>query len=87
VRFYPDALIIAGLGELQVTSSKRINCWRKGYQKGQPDIIVGNPNKKYVGFCIDFYKLYKPSPEMEKYQVIVGVAIGVGVGYLIYRVI
>ena len=30
---------------------------------------------------------YKPSPEMEKYQVIVGVAIGVGVGYLIYRVI
>ena len=30
---------------------------------------------------------YKPSPEMEKYQVIVGAAIGVGVGYLIYRVI
>ena len=30
---------------------------------------------------------YKPSPEMEKYQVIVGAVIGVGVGYLIYRVI
>jgi prophage antirepressor-like protein len=52
-RFYPDALIIAGLGELQDTSSKRITCWRKGYQKGQPDIIVGNPSKKHVGFCIE----------------------------------
>ena len=53
-RFYPDALIIAGLGELQDTSHKRIQAWKKGYQKGQPDIIINNHHKYYNGFCIEF---------------------------------
>ena len=53
-RFYPDALIIAGLGELQDTSCKRIQSWKKGYQKGQPDIIISNLHKYYNGFCIEF---------------------------------
>ena len=35
---YPSALITAGLGELQDTSRKRIDSWKKGYQKGQPDL-------------------------------------------------
>jgi prophage antirepressor-like protein len=38
-RFY-SLLIIAGLGELQDSKSKRIKSWQKGYQKGQPDIII-----------------------------------------------
>ena len=53
-RFYPQLLIIAGLGELQDTSAKRIKCWKKGYQKGQPDLIINNSHKRYNGFCIEF---------------------------------
>ena len=53
-RFYPDTLIIAGLGELQDTVSKRIKSYRKGFQKGQPDIIITNLHKYYNGFCIEF---------------------------------
>lgn len=41
-RFYLEAIIIAGLGENQDTSTKRINSWKKGCIKGQPDIIVAN---------------------------------------------
>lgn len=32
-KFYPEAVIVAGLGELQDTRAKRINSWKKGYQK------------------------------------------------------
>ena len=53
-RFYPNALIIAGLGELQNSWRKRIQSWKKGYQKGQPDIIISNLHKYYNGFCIEF---------------------------------
>ena len=34
-RFYPDAILIAGLGENQDTPTKRINSLKKGYMKGQ----------------------------------------------------
>ena len=37
---YPDALIIPGLGENQITSEMRIDSWRKGYQKGQCDLLL-----------------------------------------------
>lgn len=36
-RFYQEVIIVAGLGELQDTSSKRISSWKKGYMKGQPN--------------------------------------------------
>lgn len=39
-RFHPESIIVAGLGELQDTCSKRINSWRKGYMKGQPDTLA-----------------------------------------------
>ena len=51
-RFY-SLLITAGLGELQDTKSKRIKSWQKGYQKGQPDIIIQDHHKHYSGFCIE----------------------------------
>ena len=41
-KHYPHALLNAGLGELQDTVSKRINSYKKGYQKGQPDFIINN---------------------------------------------
>ena len=53
-RFYPELLLIAGLGELQDTPAKRIKSWKKGYQKGQPDLIIGNCHKRYRGFCLEF---------------------------------
>ena len=47
-RFYPEAIMIAGLGENQKDSSeKSIKSWRKGYMKGQPDIIIMNNHKEY----------------------------------------
>lgn len=47
-RFYPEAIIVAGLGENQDTPAKRINSWKKGCQKGQPDIIIMNFNKSIL---------------------------------------
>jgi prophage antirepressor-like protein len=52
-RFYPHALIAACMGELQDTSQKRLDSWRKGYQAGTPDIIILNLHAKYSGFAIE----------------------------------
>ena len=38
-RFFPYSMLVAGLGELQDTKSKRISSHKKGYQRGQPDIF------------------------------------------------
>ena len=35
---YPNAIMVAGLEENQDASSKRIDSWKKGYTKGQPDL-------------------------------------------------
>ena len=51
---YPSALVVAGLGELQDTSKKRIDSWKKGYQKGQPDLVIQNLHRTYSGLCIEF---------------------------------
>ena len=53
-KYYPDAIIVAALGELQDTSSKGIQSWKKGYTKGQPDLMVLNFHKDYNGLCIEF---------------------------------
>ena len=52
-RFWPHALIVAGLGELQDTPEKRMYAWRSGYLGGQPDILVLNNHKTYNGFAIE----------------------------------
>ena len=52
--FYPNVLLIAGLRELQDTVSKRIKSYKKGYEKGKPDIIITNLHRYYNGFCIEF---------------------------------
>ena len=53
-RFYPELLLTAGLGELQDTPARRIKSWQKGYQKGQPDLIIQNCHKRFNGFCLEF---------------------------------
>ena len=52
--FYPDSILVPGLGENQDTSEKRINSWKKGYMRGQPDLMILNYHKDYKGLCIEF---------------------------------
>ena len=52
-RFYPDAIVIAGLGELQGTTEKRADAFYKGYVGGQPDIMILNKHNIYPGFAIE----------------------------------
>ncbi len=50
---YPGVRISPGLGEMQDTSNRRIECWRKGYQKGQPDLIVHARSGSFSGLVIE----------------------------------
>ena len=52
--FYPNAIMVPGLGENQDTPEKRINSWKKGYMRGQPDLMILNYHKDYKGLCIEF---------------------------------
>ena len=53
-KFYPNALLVPGLGENQDTKEKRINSWKKGYMRGQPDLMILDFHKDYKGLCIEF---------------------------------
>ena len=50
---YPSILIIAGLGETQTTDAVRIACWRKGYCKGQPDLILPYKSGNFCGLAVE----------------------------------
>ena len=52
--YYPDAILVAGLGENQDTEEKRLDSYKKGYQRGQPDLMILNYHKDYQGLCIEF---------------------------------
>ena len=52
--YYPDAILVAGLGENQDTEEKRLDSWKKGYQRGQPDLMILDYHKDYNGLCIEF---------------------------------
>ena len=52
--YYPNDIMVAGLGENQDTPSKRIDIWKKGYTKGQPDLMIVNYHEDYNGLCIEF---------------------------------
>ena len=49
----PDALIVPGLGENQITSSLRCDAHSKGYSGGQPDILLLNYHKYFNGLAIE----------------------------------
>jgi len=53
---YPEALLVPGLGEFQVTSELRQVAWLKGYTSGQPDLLILSPSHDfhYSGFAIEF---------------------------------
>jgi prophage antirepressor-like protein len=50
---YPLVRITPGLGELQDTSEKRIVCYRKGYQGGQPDLILHARSGQFSGLALE----------------------------------
>ena len=53
-RYYPDSILVAGLGENQDTEEKRLDSYKKGYLRGQPDLMILNYHKDYRGLCIEF---------------------------------
>ena len=52
--YYPDSILVAGLGENQDTEEKRLDSYKKGYQRGQPDLMILDYHKEYKGLCIEF---------------------------------
>ena len=52
--YYPDSLLVAGLGENQDTEEKRLDSYKKGYARGQPDLMILDFHKDYNGLCIEF---------------------------------
>ena len=52
-KYYPEAIVIPGLGELQHTSAMRCDAWQKGYKGGQPDILIANKNNDFIGLAIE----------------------------------
>ena len=52
--YYPDSILVAGLGENQDTEEKRLDSYKKGYQRGQPDLMILDYHKDYKGLCIEF---------------------------------
>ena len=53
-KYYPNAILVAGLGENQDSEEKRIDSYCKGYQRGQPDLMILNYHCEYKGLCIEF---------------------------------
>ena len=52
--YYPDSILVAGLGENQDTEDKRLDSYKKGYTRGQPDLMILDYHKDYKGLCIEF---------------------------------
>ena len=52
--YYPNSILVAGLGENQDTEDKRLDSYKKGYQRGQPDLMILDYHKYYKGLCIEF---------------------------------
>ena len=50
---YPDALIIPGLGENQISSDMRIDSYRKGYQAGQCDLMLPVRSGRKAGLALE----------------------------------
>ena len=41
-RTWPSALLVPGIGELPEAGERRLQAWRMGYTKGQPDLMILN---------------------------------------------
>ena len=52
-QYLPNAIIIPGLGEHQITPKMRCESKRKGYVSGTPDILILNNHRQYNGCAIE----------------------------------
>ncbi len=52
-RFHPEANIVAGLGENQVTDEMRIKSWQMGYTRGQCDLLLLNKHETWTGMAVE----------------------------------
>ena len=52
--YYPDAILVAAMGENQDTEEKRLDSYKKGYRRGTPDLMILDYHKDYQGLCIEF---------------------------------
>ncbi len=69
--FHPEALLVAGLGENQDSDAKRIDSWRKGYTKGQCDLMVMNRSARWSGLALEFKtpaNTGRVSPEQRRFM-------------------
>ena len=53
-KYHESAILAPGLGEIQDCQSKRIQAWRKGYLRGQPDVMLMNKFGHFSGLAIEF---------------------------------
>ena len=71
-KYYPDSILVAGLGENQDTEDKRLDSYKKGYTRGQPDLLVLDYHKDYKGLGIEFksptnnYNVSEQQKDMKK---------------------
>ena len=71
-RCYPDTILVAGLGENHDTEDKRLDSYKKGYMRGQRDLLVLDYHKDYKGLGIEFksptgnYYVSEAQKEMKK---------------------
>jgi len=52
-KYHPEAILIPGLGEHQITTTSRSDAYYKGYKGGQPDILILNRHKTFSGMVIE----------------------------------
>ena len=53
-KYYPDSILVAAMGENQDTEEKGLDSYKKGYQRGTPDLMILDYHKYYQGLCIEF---------------------------------
>jgi hypothetical protein len=68
-RFHSEAVLVAGLGELQETEAKRLDAWAKGYFKGQPDLLILNRHRRHSGLALELKTPAVPIPQASQQQV------------------
>ena len=69
-KYFPEAVMVAGFGELQDSSPKRIDAWSKGYVSGQPDLMLLNRTRSFSGLAIELKTPMcqrNPSPQQNAY--------------------
>jgi len=51
---WPSALLVPGIGELPESGARRLEAWKMGYTRGQPDLMILNPSGEYHGLAVEF---------------------------------